>query len=266
MQVHITGTMVLQVVVSGLLVGGLYALVALGLSLVFGVMRVINIAHGTILMLGAYVTFWLFDVLGMNPFVSILISFPVLFVVGAARSGCSYSGSSMRRSCRRCCSRSASPSCSPTSPYRLSADTAPSSSSPALSPGNIAILPRLVSFLMALVITALAFLFRRRPDRQAIRATSQHREVPRSASTCAASISSPRARRRLAAAGGSLVSVMFAAPGDGPGVRVKPFLVIVLEERTIQAPSSAACCWARSRALSLFLTAQLTEVVAMFCW
>ena len=59
MQVHITGTMVLQVVVSGLLVGGLYALVALGLSLVFGGMRVINVAHGTILMLGAYITYWL---------------------------------------------------------------------------------------------------------------------------------------------------------------------------------------------------------------
>src|SRR5262249_25604989 len=82
MPVQITGTMVVQVIVSGLLVGGLYALVALGLSLVFGVMRVINVAHGTFLMLGAYVTYWLFELAGMNPFVSLLISVPVLFVVG----------------------------------------------------------------------------------------------------------------------------------------------------------------------------------------
>src|SRR5262245_61009248 len=82
MPVHITGTMVLQVIVSGLLVGGLYALVALGLSLVFGVMRVINVAHGTIVMLGSYVTYWMFALFGMNPFVSLLISFPALFIFG----------------------------------------------------------------------------------------------------------------------------------------------------------------------------------------
>src|ERR1700693_379468 len=83
MQVQITGTMVLQMVVSGLLAGGLYALVALGLSIVFGVMRVINLAHGALLMLGAYTTYWLFALFGLNPFLSLLVSVPMLFVVGA---------------------------------------------------------------------------------------------------------------------------------------------------------------------------------------
>src|SRR2546427_12255872 len=83
MTVTITSTMLLQGIVSGLLAGGLYAMVALGMALIFGVMRVINVAHGTMLMLGAYTTFWLFSLYGMNPFLSLLISFPLLFVVGA---------------------------------------------------------------------------------------------------------------------------------------------------------------------------------------
>ncbi|TMA04284.1 MAG: branched-chain amino acid ABC transporter permease, partial [Deltaproteobacteria bacterium] len=81
MTVTITSTMLLQGIVSGLLAGGLYAMVALGMALIFGVMRVINVAHGTMLMLGAYTTFWLFSLYGMNPFLSLLISFPLLFVV-----------------------------------------------------------------------------------------------------------------------------------------------------------------------------------------
>src|SRR3990172_1608639 len=82
MTLQITGSMLLQGVVSGLLAGGLYAMVALGLALIFGVMRVINLAHGTLLMLGAYTTFWLFSLYKLNPFVSLLVSFPLVFVLG----------------------------------------------------------------------------------------------------------------------------------------------------------------------------------------
>src|SRR3990167_3752797 len=82
MSIQITGGMLLQGVVSGLLAGGLYAMVALGMALIFGVMRVINLAHGTLLMLGAYTTFWLFSLYGLNPFVSQLVSFPLLFALG----------------------------------------------------------------------------------------------------------------------------------------------------------------------------------------
>ncbi len=56
--------MIGQVLVSGVLAGALYALVALGLALIFGVMRVINIAHGPLLMLGAYVTYFLYSQTG----------------------------------------------------------------------------------------------------------------------------------------------------------------------------------------------------------
>ena len=82
MSVFLTPQIIAQVVVSGILAGGLYAMIALGLALIFGVMRVINVAHGTLLMLGAYTTFWLFHLWGVNPLLSLLVSMPVLFLVG----------------------------------------------------------------------------------------------------------------------------------------------------------------------------------------
>ncbi|PYN13800.1 MAG: amino acid ABC transporter permease, partial [Candidatus Rokuibacteriota bacterium] len=59
-----TPAMLGQVVVSGILAGALYAMVALGLALIFGVMRVINFAHGDFMMLGMYTAFYLFTALG----------------------------------------------------------------------------------------------------------------------------------------------------------------------------------------------------------
>ena len=73
---------VAQSVIFGLFVGGNYGVAAAGLSLVFGVLRVLNVAHGELLMLGGYVSFWLFTLAGVDPFVSVLLSAPVLFVVG----------------------------------------------------------------------------------------------------------------------------------------------------------------------------------------
>lgn len=70
-----------QVFINGLLVGGLYALMALGLSLIWGVMDVINIAHGAFIMLGAYITFWLFKA-GIDPLLSLPVSMGALFVLG----------------------------------------------------------------------------------------------------------------------------------------------------------------------------------------
>jgi branched-chain amino acid transport system permease protein len=77
-------TLLWQAVVSGLLIGGVYALVALGLTLIFGVMRIINFAHGTLMMLGMYATFFLYTVAGVDPYLSILLVGPAFFLVGVA--------------------------------------------------------------------------------------------------------------------------------------------------------------------------------------
>ena len=63
-----------QNLVFGILVGALYGLVALGLSLVFGVTKFLNVAHGELLMFGGYVSFWVFSLLGLDPFLTIPIT------------------------------------------------------------------------------------------------------------------------------------------------------------------------------------------------
>ena len=110
MNVVVTPAMLGQVVVSGLLAGALYAMVALGLALIFGVMRVINVAHGPLLMLGAYTTYFLWAQAGLNPYLSIPVSMAVLFVLGPSFSARWCSASSTRPSSPRSCSRSGSPS------------------------------------------------------------------------------------------------------------------------------------------------------------
>ena len=72
----------LQGAVGGLLIGGTYALIALGLNIVFGTMRVINFAQGTLLMVGMFLTYWFWVLTGLHPYLSPLISIPVLFGFG----------------------------------------------------------------------------------------------------------------------------------------------------------------------------------------
>lgn len=76
-------SVLLQNAVFGLLLGGLYGLGAVGLSLVFGVLAVLNVAHGELIMLGGYVSVWLFTLWRVDPFVSVLVAGPALFLVGA---------------------------------------------------------------------------------------------------------------------------------------------------------------------------------------
>jgi len=72
-----------QQILLGLLLGGLYGLAAAGLSLVFGVLKVLNVAHGELIMLGGYGAFWLFALLGWDPFASLLVVIPGSLLLGA---------------------------------------------------------------------------------------------------------------------------------------------------------------------------------------
>jgi branched-chain amino acid transport system permease protein len=267
----LTPAMVGQVVVSGILAGSLYALVALGLALIFGVMRVINIAHGPLLMLGAYTTYFMTTGLGLNPFLTLPVSMAVLFVVGAL----------LQR----------------TLVFRVV--DAPELSSLLLTFGiaialvNLAQLlftsdlraveyitgswvvgplafskSRVIAFAFAAVLTALAFLFLQRTRLgKAIRATSQSREV---AMVCGIDVQRVHLvtfglASALAAAGGSLLAVIVAIqPEMGQVWTFKSFLVIVLggAGNYPGALLGGLLLGLVEQLASLFLTTQLSEVVA----
>ena len=75
-------TTVLDILIAGLLLGGLYALIAMGFSLQYGVARVLNIAHGEFIMMGGIATLVLYTVVGVNPLLCIAICGPVAFILG----------------------------------------------------------------------------------------------------------------------------------------------------------------------------------------
>jgi len=71
-----------QAVVTGILIGGVYGLVAMGLTLIFGVLDIVNFAHGSFLALALFLSFWLVSSLGMHPYLALAVSIPVMFVLG----------------------------------------------------------------------------------------------------------------------------------------------------------------------------------------
>jgi branched-chain amino acid transport system permease protein len=260
-----------QVIVSGLLAGALYAMVALGLALIFGVMRVINIAHGPFLMLGAYATYLLHTAAGLNPYLTLPVSMAVLFLLGAL----------LQR----------------TLVYRVV--DAPELSSLLLTFGiaialvNLAQLAftsdlraveyitgawvlgpvalsksRTIAFAFAAGITAAAFLFLRYTRAgKAIRATAQSREV---AMVCGVNVDRVYLltfglAAALAAAGGTLISVIVAIqPEMGQVWTFKSFLVIVLggAGNYPGALLGGLLLGLVEQLASLLLTAQLSEAVA----
>jgi branched-chain amino acid transport system permease protein len=271
MTIVITPTMIGQVVISGLLAGSLYAMVALGLGLVFGVMRVLNVAHGPLLMLGAYTTFGLFRWLGLDPYLSLLVSMPALFVLGVVLQGLL---------------------------VRQVVD-APELSSLLLTFGvSIAIVnlaqlaftsdlrsveyltgsfilgpfafskSRVIACVFAIVITAGAFVFLNQTRLgKAIRAVSQSREV---AQVCGINVQRIHLitfgmASALAAAGGTLVAVMVAIqPEMGQVYTFKSFLVIVLggAGNYPGALLGGLLLGLIEQLASLFITTQVNEAVA----
>ncbi|HWG62585.1 MAG TPA: branched-chain amino acid ABC transporter permease [Streptosporangiaceae bacterium] len=75
---------ILQAIIDGILVGGFYALMAGGLTLVFGVMEIVNFAQGILVVLGAYLSYALYSHVHIDPFVSLLMTIPVMFLIGIA--------------------------------------------------------------------------------------------------------------------------------------------------------------------------------------
>ena len=72
----------LQIIVSGILLGGIYSLISIGLTLIFGIVKIINFAHGEFLMIAMYLAFWSVTLLNMDPYVSLILVVPGMFVLG----------------------------------------------------------------------------------------------------------------------------------------------------------------------------------------
>ncbi len=72
----------LQILIDGILLGGLYAVMAIGFSVIWGVMNIINLAHGSMIIMGAYITYWIWEDWGVDPFATIPISAAALFCFG----------------------------------------------------------------------------------------------------------------------------------------------------------------------------------------
>ena len=271
MSVAVTPEMIGQVVISGVLSGALYAMVALGLALIFGVMRVINIAHGALLMLGAYVTFFLFSRAGLNPFLTVPIAMATLFVVGVllqkslvARVVDAPELSSLLLTF------GISIALVNAAQNLFSSDLrAVEYVTGSWVVGGLALSrPRAIAFVFAGLVTGLAFLFLKTTRLgKAIRATSQSREV---AMVCGIDVARIHLvtfglASALAAGGGALLAVIVAIQPEMGGVwTFKSFLVIVLggAGNYPGALLGGLLLGLVEQLAALFLTTQLSEVVA----
>jgi branched-chain amino acid transport system permease protein len=74
--------LIFDIAITALIIGGIYALIAMGLNLQYGVARVLNVSHGEFVMVGAFITYWAYKIFGINPLVSLAICGPILFLIG----------------------------------------------------------------------------------------------------------------------------------------------------------------------------------------
>jgi branched-chain amino acid transport system permease protein len=230
-------TVFLQSVLSGLLVGGVYALIGIGLTIIFGVMRVINFAHGDLLMLGMYASWWIFTRSGLDPYVSLVAVALLLFLWGAIlqkviinRVLNALPQNQILLTIGLGLIMSNAMLLVFTSDYRILTTSYSSSSFDVL--GLSISQPLLYSFLVTAVITTALFLFLQRTDTgQAIRATAQDREAAQLmginvqwTSVLAFGIGSA-----LAGTAGALIApTYYVFPQVGGAFTLKAFVIVVL--------------------------------------
>ena len=227
----------IQSLISGILVGGVYALIGIGLTIIFGVMRVINFAHGDLLMLGMYATFYLFTLGKIDPFVSIVLTIPLMFLFGAFlqkflinRILGALPQNQILLTIGMGLVMSNSIMLAFTSDYKILTTTY-SSSSVKLAGISIST-PLVISFLITVVITIALYWFLLKTDTgQAIRATAQDREAARlmGINVKRMSIIAFGLGASLAGTAGALISpTYYIFPQVGSAFTLKAFVITVL--------------------------------------
>jgi branched-chain amino acid transport system permease protein len=225
----------LQVVISGVLLGAVYALLAIGLNLIFGVMRVINIAHGDLMMLGAYSTYWLFTLWGVNPLVSLVIVLPLMFALGVFLQRSLIDrvvGQPLLISLLLTFGLSTFLTGAALNLWTSNYRSVPAFSGSVQVVGLAFSVPRLIAFIVALAITTVVWYFLRSARLgKAVRATSQNAEV---ALVCGIDVGRIRLLTfglgtALAGAAGSLLAIIYSVyPEIGRAFLMKAFAIIVL--------------------------------------
>jgi branched-chain amino acid transport system permease protein len=226
-----------QALISGILIGGVYALIGIGLTIIFGVMRVINFAHGDIQMVGMYITFFLFTLMHVDPFVSILITGPLMFLFGAIMQRVfinrvlgALPQNQILLTIGLGLVMSNSVMLAFTSDYRILTTTYSSSS---VKIAGISISsPLVISFVITAAITAALYWFLLKTDTgQAIRATAQDREAARlmGINVRRMSILAFGLGSALAGTAGALISpTYYIFPQVGSTFTLKAFVITVL--------------------------------------
>jgi branched-chain amino acid transport system permease protein len=226
-----------QALISGILIGGVYALIGIGLTIIFGVMRVINFAHGELLMVGMYATYFLFTLLHVDPFLSIIITIPLMFLFGALlqkvfinRVLGALPQNQILLTIGLGLIMSNSVMLAFTSDYKI-LTTRYSSSSMKLAGISIST-PLLISFAITAAITAGLYWFLLKTDTgQAIRATAQDREAARlmGINVGRMSLIAFGLGSALAGTAGALISpTYYIFPQVGSVFTLKAFVITVL--------------------------------------
>jgi branched-chain amino acid transport system permease protein len=227
----------LQSVLSGLLVGGVYALIGIGLTIIFGVMRVINFAHGDLLMLGMYATWFIFTKTGLDPYIALVLVIPLMFAFGALlqkvfvnRVLNALPQNQILLTIGLGLIMSNSMMLAFTSDYRI-LTTSYSSSSFDVAGLSVS-QPLLLSFLITAAMTAALFWFLQRTDTgQAIRATAQDREAAQlmGINVQWTGILAFGIGSALAGAAGTLIApTYYIYPQVGGAFTLKAFVIVVL--------------------------------------
>jgi branched-chain amino acid transport system permease protein len=226
-----------QILANSILLGGLYCLLGIGMTLIFGVMRIINACHGDLLMVAMYIAFFLFTALKLDPFVSIFIAMPVLFVIGCGiysglikRLRGEFEESSLILTWGIALVLENLFAVGFTADYR-SISTSYSTQNVTVAGISLSI-PMLVSFGVAMLLTAMLYVFLLRSNLgRAIRAIAQNKPAAQLMGVNVERvqmISYGIGAALAGAAGAAFSSVFYVFPAIGGMFTVKAFEVIVL--------------------------------------